>query len=150
MNADALAPPRLSRAAARRCRARTRCLAGQGAARPPCAKQPRALPARRVCWCAPAAAQRPRSATGSAPDAPHARLPAQALWKGNGVTIVHRLPYSGINFFVYERLMVALSAGRPGRHRDDASATAVARSPLRSRFAVGSAEAALRLRRATG
>lgn len=41
------------------------------------------------------------------------------------MTIVHRLPYSGINFFVYERLMVALSAGRPGRHRDDPSVTAV-------------------------
>jgi solute carrier family 25 phosphate transporter 23/24/25/41 len=38
---------------------------------------------------------------------------------------VHRLPYSAINFFVYERLMTTLSAGRPGRHRDDASAAAV-------------------------
>eukprot|EP00898_Chlorokybus_atmophyticus_P003548 jgi/Chlat1/4194/Chrsp27S08879 len=26
-----------------------------------------------------------------------------ALWKGNGVTIIHRLPYSAINFFSYER-----------------------------------------------
>ena len=26
-----------------------------------------------------------------------------ALWKGNLVTIVHRLPYSSINFYTYER-----------------------------------------------
>lgn len=29
-----------------------------------------------------------------------------ALWKGNGATIVHRLPYSAINFWAYERLTV--------------------------------------------
>ena len=27
-----------------------------------------------------------------------------ALWKGNGVTVVHRLPYSAINFWAYERI----------------------------------------------
>jgi solute carrier family 25 (mitochondrial phosphate transporter), member 23/24/25/41 len=27
----------------------------------------------------------------------------RALWKGNGVTIIHRLPYSAINFWAYER-----------------------------------------------
>jgi hypothetical protein len=27
----------------------------------------------------------------------------RAFWKGNGVTIVHRLPYSSINFFAYEQ-----------------------------------------------
>lgn len=27
-----------------------------------------------------------------------------ALWKGNGVTVVHRIPYSAINFWAYERL----------------------------------------------
>jgi solute carrier family 25 phosphate transporter 23/24/25/41 len=27
----------------------------------------------------------------------------KALWKGNGVTIVHRLPYSAVNFWAYER-----------------------------------------------
>ena len=79
---------------------------------------------------------------------------AQALWKGNGVTIVHRLPYSAINFFVYERLMVALSAGRPGRHRDDASATAVVRALLRCAHAASrglcSAEPPAAPRRATG
>ncbi len=26
-----------------------------------------------------------------------------ALWRGNGVTIVHRLPYSAVNFWAYER-----------------------------------------------
>lgn len=26
-----------------------------------------------------------------------------ALWKGNGVTIIHRLPYSAVNFWAYER-----------------------------------------------
>jgi len=27
----------------------------------------------------------------------------RAFWKGNTVTIVHRLPYSAVNFYVYER-----------------------------------------------
>ncbi len=27
-----------------------------------------------------------------------------ALWKGNGVTVVHRIPYSAINFWAYERI----------------------------------------------
>ena len=27
-----------------------------------------------------------------------------ALWKGNAVTVIHRLPYSAINFWAYERL----------------------------------------------
>ena len=26
----------------------------------------------------------------------------RALWKGNGVTIIHRLPYSAVNFWTYE------------------------------------------------
>jgi len=29
----------------------------------------------------------------------------RALWKGNGVTVLHRLPYSSVNFYVYEQLM---------------------------------------------
>lgn len=28
----------------------------------------------------------------------------RALWKGNGVTIIHRLPYSGANFWTYEQV----------------------------------------------
>ncbi|XP_024527762.1 mitochondrial substrate carrier family protein B [Selaginella moellendorffii] len=31
-----------------------------------------------------------------------------AFWKGNGVTIVHRLPYSAINFYSYEQYKAAL------------------------------------------
>jgi len=27
----------------------------------------------------------------------------RAFWKGNLVTIVHRLPYSSVNFYAYER-----------------------------------------------
>jgi len=38
---------------------------------------------------------------------------------------MHRLPYSAINFLTYERVMAHLSAGRPGRHREDASPVAV-------------------------
>ena len=26
-----------------------------------------------------------------------------ALWKGNGVTMLHRLPYSAVNFWAYEQ-----------------------------------------------
>ena len=29
-----------------------------------------------------------------------------SLWKGNGVTIVHRLPYSAVNFWTYEQVQV--------------------------------------------
>lgn len=29
----------------------------------------------------------------------------KALWKGNGVTVLHRLPYSSINFYAYENIM---------------------------------------------
>jgi len=29
----------------------------------------------------------------------------RALWKGNGVTVLHRLPYSSINFYAYENIM---------------------------------------------
>ena len=29
----------------------------------------------------------------------------RALWKGNGVTIAHRLPYSAINFYTYENTL---------------------------------------------
>lgn len=28
----------------------------------------------------------------------------RALWKGNGITIVHRLPYSSVNFWAYEQV----------------------------------------------
>lgn len=28
----------------------------------------------------------------------------RALWKGNGVTIIHRLPYSSVNFYTYEQV----------------------------------------------
>lgn len=28
----------------------------------------------------------------------------RSLWKGNGVTVVHRIPYSAINFWAYERI----------------------------------------------
>jgi Mitochondrial carrier protein len=34
-----------------------------------------------------------------------------ALWRGNGTSVLHRFPYSAINFFVYERTLDALSAG---------------------------------------
>lgn len=36
----------------------------------------------------------------------------RAFWKGNGVTIVHRLPYSSVNFFAYEQYKMV------GRGRD--------------------------------
>lgn len=37
-----------------------------------------------------------------------------ALWKGNLVTILHRLPYSSINFYTYERTQKLLTTGLPG------------------------------------
>ncbi len=38
---------------------------------------------------------------------------ALSLWKGNGVTILHRLPYSAINFSAYEHSMALLSRLAP-------------------------------------
>ena len=51
----------------------------------------------------------------------------RALWKGNGVTVIHRLPYSSINFYAYENIMdwlegegtFAKDGGRSTRRRDD-------------------------------
>ena len=51
----------------------------------------------------------------------------RALWKGNGVTVIHRLPYSSINFYAYENIMdwlegegtFAKDGGRSNRRRDD-------------------------------
>lgn len=36
-----------------------------------------------------------------------------ALWKGNGVTIIHRLPYSSLNFWAYEKLTEYLTRVLP-------------------------------------
>jgi solute carrier family 25 phosphate transporter 23/24/25/41 len=52
-----------------------------------------------------------------------------SLWKGNGVTILHRLPYSAINFSTYEHSMALLARMAP--HMPDAS----------KRFTAGSAAA---------
>jgi len=50
----------------------------------------------------------------------------RALWRGNGVTIVHRLPYSAVNFWAYERFTEmwlhrypAAGAARAGSGRSD-------------------------------
>lgn len=40
-----------------------------------------------------------------------------ALWRGNGVTILHRLPYSSINFWAYERSFAALDAAFPEKEK---------------------------------
>jgi hypothetical protein len=37
----------------------------------------------------------------------------RALWKGNGVTMMHRLPYTATNFYLYEQANQALSAVLP-------------------------------------
>lgn len=42
-----------------------------------------------------------------------AREGAASLWRGNGVTILHRLPYSAVNFWAYERLTEAWLASSP-------------------------------------
>jgi solute carrier family 25 phosphate transporter 23/24/25/41 len=39
----------------------------------------------------------------------------RALWKGNGVTIAHRLPYSAINFYTYENTLDFLENEVEGR-----------------------------------
>lgn len=42
-----------------------------------------------------------------------AREGVASLWRGNGVTILHRLPYSAVNFWAYERLTEAWLASAP-------------------------------------
>ena len=37
----------------------------------------------------------------------------RSLWKGNAVTILHRLPYSSINFLTYEQTKQYLSVHAP-------------------------------------
>jgi solute carrier family 25 phosphate transporter 23/24/25/41 len=44
-----------------------------------------------------------------------------ALWRGNGVTILHRLPYSSINFWAYERSFAALDAAFPEKQQKGSS-----------------------------
>lgn len=52
----------------------------------------------------------------------------RSLWKGNLVTIIHRIPYSSINFWTYEaasrRLAAALPPGSDVTRRMGAGATA--------------------------
>ena len=44
----------------------------------------------------------------------------RALWKGNMVTVIQRLPYSSINFYLYENIMDFLEGeGAFGRGRND-------------------------------
>jgi hypothetical protein len=40
----------------------------------------------------------------------------KSLWRGNMTSVLHRFPYSAINFFVYENTMDALSATQKDRH----------------------------------
>ncbi len=74
--------------------------------------QPHPLPS-----CAPLQVQgmQPAAAAGAALPSQRAGVAAAlrhvvqreglaALWKGNGVTIIHRLPYSSANFWVYEQV----------------------------------------------
>ncbi|XP_015897005.3 uncharacterized protein LOC107430651 [Ziziphus jujuba] len=46
----------------------------------------------------------------------------RAFWKGNLVTIAHRLPYSSVNFFAYERYKNALQSILGENRREHASA----------------------------
>lgn len=101
----------------RRCRRRRCCLPpapSQSAAafpprcplihphRPP----PCALPQVQGMQPAAASAALPSQRAGVAAALRHVvqREGVRALWKGNGVTIIHRLPYSSANFWVYEQV----------------------------------------------
>ena len=46
----------------------------------------------------------------------------RALWKGNGVTMLHRLPYSAVNFWAYEQFTQLWHARFPSaaHHPQDA------------------------------
>ena len=55
-----------------------------------------------------------------------------SLWKGNGVTIVHRLPYSAVNFWTYEQVPFGPSVSQvlAGLYRQEAQAALLGRQPL--------------------
>jgi len=50
-----------------------------------------------------------------------------ALWKGNGVTMLHRLPYTAANFFLYEQANQALMALLPVTHSGTAGTDSLRR-----------------------
>lgn len=50
-----------------------------------------------------------------------------ALWKGNGVTIIHRLPYSAFNFWAYERFTEMWLKYYPRKHGGEGFRQDVAR-----------------------
>jgi hypothetical protein len=111
--ASSRAGPPASRARARRCSS-PRCARRSSRCGARCARASR----RRLPLPLPTAAR--RAATRRTPPTPPAPLactpPRQvvraegvlSLWKGNGVTILHRLPYSAINFSTYEHSLAAL------------------------------------------
>ena len=45
-----------------------------------------------------------------------------ALWKGNGTSVLHRFPYSAINFFVYEKMLKIFTANEEA-HEDERTLT---------------------------
>ena len=57
----------------------------------------------------------PQFATGAISGAQKilTREGAWAFWKGNGTSVLHRFPYSGINFFVYEKALQRLTPAEP-------------------------------------
>lgn len=47
-----------------------------------------------------------------------------SLWKGNLTSVLHRFPYSAINFFVYEKSMDLMSSYRRQQRQEEAHQTA--------------------------
>jgi len=43
----------------------------------------------------------------------------RSLWKGNATSVLHRFPFSAINFFVYENALDALNGSRQREHEDE-------------------------------
>jgi hypothetical protein len=69
-----------------------------------------------------------------------AREGVASLWRGNAVTIIHRLPYSAVNFWAYERLTEAwLAAAGDGDDGGDGGWLASARADTVRRLACGGA-----------
>lgn len=46
-----------------------------------------------------------------------------SMWRGNGTSVLHRFPYSAINFYVYERMLTLLHDGSTIQQEDDTTET---------------------------
>ena len=65
-----------------------------------------------------------------------------SLWKGNGVTILHRLPYSAVNFWTYEHVLRSLQQAYPSTAEHKLRHKGLLPSDIAARLVAGAAAGA--------